>query len=196
MFHGVSVLWAAEPLQPPFGLSWGDSPTRLLDWAMRTKLDQTVKAPADQPRLKVLLVSPARGTLPGHDATTLEARFMDGKLFEVALHYTYPGRKSAFVRAQFAELRKILSHRHGPLQMGAKTREEPLDGVVTRSTAYQIEPAPGSNLMLVMTEVTDAKRGDKSARFSVVYHNGGVLQQEGPRVIIRRDGVDVPPGKP
>lgn len=65
MFHGVSVLWAAEPLQPPFGLSWGDSPTRLVDWAMRTKLDQTVKAPADQPRLKVLLVSPARGTLPG-----------------------------------------------------------------------------------------------------------------------------------
>jgi len=163
---------------------------------MRTKLDQTVKAPADQPRLKVLLVSPARGTLPGHDATTLEARFMDGKLFEVALHYTYPGRNSAFVRAQFAELRKILSHRHGPLQMGAKTREEPLDGVVTRSTAYQIEPAPGSNLMLVMTEVTDAKRGDKSARFSVVDLTGRVLQQEGHRVIIRRDGVDVPSGKP
>ena len=110
MFHGVSVLWAAEPLQPPFGLSWGDSPTRLVDWAMRTKLDQTVKAPADQPRLKVLLVSPVRGTLPGHDATTLEARFMDGKLFEVALHYTYPGRNSAFVRAQFAELRKKLKN--------------------------------------------------------------------------------------
>jgi hypothetical protein len=93
-------------------------------------------------------------------------------------------------------LKKILSHRHGPLQMGAKTREEPVDGVVTRSTAYQIEPAPGRNLMLVMTEVTDAKRGDKSARFSVVYHNGEILQQEGRRVIIRRDGVDVPPGKP
>ena len=121
---------------------------------------------------------------------------MDGKLFEVALHYTYPGRNSVFVRAQFAELRKILSHRHGPLQMGAKTREELLDGVISRSTAYQIEPAPGSNLMLVMTEVTDAKRGDKSARFSVVAESGSDLQQEGPRVIIRRDGVDVPSGKP
>ena len=195
VFHAASVLCAADPLQPPFGLSWGDSPTRLVDWATRTKLDQTVKAPADQPRLKILLVSPAKGTLPGHDATTLEARFMDGKLFEVALHYTYPGRTSTFVRAQFAELKKILSHRHGPLQLGAKTREEPLDGVVTRSTAYQIDPAPGSNLMLVMTQVSDAKRGDQSARFSVVYHNDSVLQQEGPRVIIRRDGLDLP-GKP
>jgi hypothetical protein len=49
--------------------------------------------------------------------------------------------------------------------------------------------------MLVLTEVSDAKRGDASARFSVVYHNGGVLKDEGPRVIIRRDGVDLP-GKP
>jgi len=195
VLHGASVLCAADPLQPPFGLSWGDSPTRLVDWAMRTKLDQTVKAPADQPRLKILLVSPAKGTLPEHEATMLEARFMDGKLFEVALHYTYPGRKSTFVRAQFAELKKILSHRHGPFRLGAKTREEPLDGVIARSTAYQIDPAPGSNLMLVMTEVSDAKRSDQSARFSVVYHNNGVLQQKGPRVIIRKDELDFS-GKP
>ena len=193
--HGVSVLCAADPLQPPFGLSWGDSPTRLVDWATRTKLDQTVKAPAEQPRVKILRVTPAKGTLPGHDATTLEARFMDGKLFEVALHYTYPGRTSTFVRAQFAELKRILAHRHGPLQLGAKTRGEPLDGVATRSTAYQIDPAPGSSLMLVMTEVSDTKRGDQSARFSVVYHNNGALQQEGSRVIIRRDELDLP-GKP
>ena len=192
VFQAVSVLSAADPLRPPFGLAWGDSPTRLIDWATRTSLDLTVKVPAGRPGLKILLVSPARGTLPGHDATTLEARFMDGKLFEAALHYTYPGRTSAFVRAQFAELKKILSHRHGSLQLGAKTREEPVDGVVTRSTAYQIETAPGSNLMLAMTEVSDAKRGDRSARFSVVYHNGGAVQQEGSREAVGKEGSSLP----
>ena len=188
----VSRLWATEPLQPPFGLSWGDSPTGLVEWAVRTSLDQTVKAPAAQPRLKILIVAPAEGTLPGHEATALEARFMEGKLFEVALHYTYPGRESSFVQGQFAELKKILTRRHGPLQIGAKTREKPREGVLTRSTAYQLEPAAGRSLMLVLTEVSDAKRGDSSARFSVIYHNGEVLHAEGPRVIIRRDGVEFP----
>ncbi len=188
----MSGLRAAEPLQPPFGLSWGDSPAGLVEWAVRTGLDQTVKAPAGQPRLKILLVAPAEGSLPGHEATTLEARFMDGKLFEVALHYTYPGRKSSFVRGQFAELKKILTRRHGPLQLGGKAREEPKGGVTTRSTAFQIEPAVGRSLMLVLTEVSDDRRGDSSARFSVVYHNGGVLQEESSRVIIRRDGVEFP----
>ena len=192
ILHGVSGLRAAEPLQPPFGLSWGDSPTRLVEWAVRTSLDQTVKAPAGQPRLKVLLVAPAEGALPGHEATELEARFMDGKLFEVALHYTYPGRKSSFVRGQFAELKKILTRRHGPLQLGAKAQEAPKEGVLTKLTSYRVEPASGRRLLLVLTEVSDAKRGDSSARFSVIYHNGGVLQEEGPRVIIRREGVEFP----
>lgn len=192
MLHGFSGLYGAEPLQPPFGLSWGDSPTRLVDWAVRTKLDQVIKAPADRPRLKVLMVSPAKGTLPGHDATTLEARFMDGELFEVALHYNYPGKNALFVRTRFAALKKILTQRHGPFKLGARGRDEPRDGITTRSTAYQIEPAPGRNLMLVLTEVSDSKRADSSARFSVVYHNGGVLADEGSKVIIRREGVDIP----
>jgi hypothetical protein len=92
-------------------------------------------------------------------------------------------------------LKKILTRRHGAFKPGGVKREAPIEGVITRSTAFQIDPAPGRHLMLVLTEVSDAKRGDASARFSVVYHNGGVLKDEGPRVIIRRDGVDLP-GKP
>lgn len=195
MLSSAFSVRAAEPLLPPFGLSWGGSPNRLVDWAVRTKLDQTVKALADQPRLKILLVAPSSGPLPGHEASTLEARFMDGKLFEVALHYTYPGKKAAFVRTKFLVLKKILTRRHGAFKPGGVKREAPIEGVITRSTAFQIDPAPGRHLILVLTEVSDAKRGDASARFSVVYHNGGVLKDEGPRVIIRRDGVDLP-GKP
>ena len=41
--------------------------------------------------------------------------------------------------------------------------------------------------MLVMTEVSDAKRGDQSARFSVVYHNGGEREQGEEQVIIRKE---------
>lgn len=187
---------SAEPLLPPFGLSWGDSPNRLVDWAVRTKLDQTLKAPANEPRLKILLVSSASGSLPGHDASTLEGRFMDGELFEVALHYTYAGKSASFVRAQFTELKKILTQRHGGFKPSGKSRETPIEGVTTRSTAFQITPGPGRHLMLILTEVTDAKRGDSSARFTVVYHNGGVLKEESPTVIIRRNGVELPREQP
>ncbi|MGC6581323.1 MAG: hypothetical protein ACON4K_03235 [Akkermansiaceae bacterium] len=192
LIHGTFVLLAAEPLLPPFGLNWGDSPNGLVEWASRTGLDQTVKAPASDPRLKVLLVSSPKGKLPGHEASVVEARFNHGRLFEVTLHYTYPGRKSSFVRGRFAELKRILAQRHGPLSLGAKSRKEPLAGVASSSIAYQLEPAAGRSLMLVMTEVVDTKREDRSARFSVVYHNSGVIEDESPSVIIRGDGVDTP----
>ena len=192
LIHGICFLQAAEPLLPPLGLKWGDSPNGLVGWASRTNLDQTVKAPASDPRLKVLLVSSPQGTLPGHAATTLEARFIDGRLFEVTLHYTYPGRKSSFVRGQFAELKRILAQRHGPLALGAKRRKEPLAGVSSSSIAYQLEPVAGRSLMLVMTEVVDTKRGDRSARFSVIYHNGGIIEDDPPPVIIRRSDTGSP----
>tara|TARA_Y100001933_G_scaffold179852_1_gene178298 strand:+ start:60 stop:734 length:675 start_codon:yes stop_codon:yes gene_type:complete len=192
LIHGIGFLQAAEPLLPPFGLKWGDSPNGLVEWALRSSLDQTVKAPASDPRLKVLLVSSPKGPLPGHEATTLEARFIDGRLFEVTLHYTYPGRESTFVRGRFAELKRILAQRHGPLGLGAKTRKQPLEGVSSSSIAYQREPAAGRILMLVLTEVVDTKRGDRSARFSVVYHNGGIVESDAPPVIIRRSEIGSP----
>ena len=96
------------------------------------------------------------------------------------------------MRGRFAELKRILAQRHGPLSLGAKSRKEPLAGVASSSIAYQLEPAAGRSLMLVMTEVVDTKREDRSARFSVVYHNSGVIEDESPSVIIRGDGVDTP----
>ncbi len=191
----VAQLRAAEPLPPPFGLNWGDAPTLLVDWAVRTKLDQLVKAPADQPRLKILMITAAKGNLPGHEASTLEARFMDGRLFEVAIHYTYPGKKADFVRGQFVELKGILTRRHGSFKPSGDSRER-RDGILVRSTAYRNGPTANRSLMLVLTEVADEKRGDAAARFTVVYHNSGLLRDEGPQVIIRRDGVDLPDGPP
>ena len=117
---------------------------------------------------------------------------MDGRLFEIALHYAYPGRDAAFVRAQFAELKKILAGRHGPFKPGGKKKDTPRSGIVTRSTAYRFEPAGKRHLLLVLTEVWDTQRGDAAARFSVIYHNGDVIEENGPRVLLRGDEVDLP----
>jgi hypothetical protein len=50
--------------------------------------------------------------------------------------------------------------------------------------------------MLILTETMDTKRGDASARFTVIYHNGGLLKEDSETVIIRRDGVDPPTKQP
>ena len=39
-----------------------------------------------------MVVKVPKGTLPDHAASSVEARFADGRLFEVAVHYTFPGR--------------------------------------------------------------------------------------------------------
>ena len=191
----LACVRAAEALAPPFGLKWGDAPNSLVNWALKAKLDQTVKSPAEQPRLKILMISHATGSLPKHEATMLEARFMDGRLFEVALHYGYPGQSADFVRGKFNALKGILSRRHGVFRLSGNKREGPLDGIITRSSGYRIDPTSDEHLVLAFTEVVDARRGDAAARFSVMYHSAAVLAGNGERIVIRRDGVDLPEGQ-
>lgn len=182
---------AGEAISPPFGLTWGDSPARLLDWAARMRLDQTVKVPADRPRLKILTIGSPGGTLPEHDASMIEAHFLDGLLTEVTLHYTYPGRPAPFVRGKFAELKRLLATRHGAFQPAGvnRTRE---DGIAKESEAFQLHVGRGSHLLLALTEVRDLKRGDAAARFSVVYHHDGEKEDSEATVIIRRENSDLP----
>lgn len=161
---------AGGGLAPPFGLEWGGSPARLVDWAKRFELDLLVRAPGKDPELSVLLISSAEGSLPGHEATSLEARFRNARLFEVGVHYAYPGRSVAFVESRFVELKRILALKHGEFRLGGQQKDVK-DGIATASQAYHVEPAPGYLIVLARTEVTDGKRGDKAMRFSVVYRS-------------------------
>lgn len=169
---------AGEPLAPPLELKWGDSPSWLVGWADRYGLDKNVRAPGNNPRLTILEVGKAKGPLPGHEATSVEARFIDGRLFEVAVHYTYPGRTSDFVKGRFLELKTGLTVRHGKFRLNGKKKPLVKDGIATSSEAYHLEAGEGRMLLLAVTEVTDVKRGDSSARFSVVYRNESILAEE------------------
>lgn len=166
---------AAPAVDPPFNLQWGEPPGGLVDWAARYELDVLVKAPGDRPRIKVLVVAPREGTLPNHESTSLEAHFIDGRLFEVSVHYSYPGKAPAHVRGRHDVLRDLLAKRYGPLRFNGR-KNGTRDGITTSSEAWQVEPRPGNVLLLAFTEVKDAKRGDAAARFSLLYRNAAVLE--------------------
>ena len=167
---------AGEPLPPPLELNWGDSPNWLVGWADRYGLDKNVRAPGKEPRLTILKVGKAKGPLPGHEATSVEARFIDGRLFEVTVHYTYPGRSIDFVKGRFLELKSGLTVRHGKFRFNGKKKPVVRDGISTSSEAYHLEAGEGRMLLLAVTEVKDVTRGDSAARFSVVYRNESILE--------------------
>jgi hypothetical protein len=174
---GFEPLGAAD-FKPPFGLSWGGSPGRLVEWAKRFKLDLLVKAPGNDPKMSILLITSQEGGLPGgHEASMLEARFREGRLFEVVVHYSFPGRQAGFVEERFIILKRELKARHGAFKLAGRQKVVK-DGILTNSDAYHLEPAPGLLLMLAYTTVKDVKRGDVAARFSVIYHSDRILQEE------------------
>jgi hypothetical protein len=161
-------------IDPPFSLKWGEPPAGLISWAERYKLDVLVKAPGDRERINILVISPRTGTLPDHDSTSLEAHFIDGRLFEVSVHYTYPGQKPAHVRERFSVLRRMLTERFGPMTFNGRKRAK-ADGISTESEAFHVEPKPGHVVLLAFTEVRDVKRGDAAARYSLLFHNDDIL---------------------
>lgn len=181
LMTGLSLVAGArggEPLSPPLDLKWGDSPSWLVGWADRHGMDKNVKAPGSNKRLTILEVGPEAGSLPGHEATSVEARFMDGRLFEVAVHYTYPGRSSDFVKGRFLELKSGLTVRHGKFRFNGKKKPLVKDGIATSSEAWHLEAGEGRMLLLAVTEVKDVKRGDSAGRFSVVYRNEAIIAKE------------------
>jgi hypothetical protein len=163
----------AEPLPPPLELQWGGSPTRLMALADRFGMDKTVRTPGKEPRIMILQVGPEKGSIPGHEASMVEARFIGGRLYEVAVHYTYPGRKTDFVKARFIALKKGLTAHYGRFQFDGE-KKTVADGITRKSESYHLQVADGRMLLLAITEVKDVKRGDSAATFSVVYHNAAV----------------------
>lgn len=160
-------------MDPPFNLKWGEPPAGLVDWAARFELDVLVKAPGDRPRVKVLVVSSREGALPNHESTSLEAHFIDGRLFEVSVHYAYPGKTPDHVRVRHDALKDLLAKRYGPLRFNGR-KSSTADGITTLSEAWQIESEQGPVMLLALTEVRDDQRGDAAARFSLLYYNEAI----------------------
>ena len=163
-------LTAQAVLEPPFGLRWGDSPEKLIDWAARHKLDVTITLPGDQPPLKVLKIQPRKGMLPDSQAAALEGRFLSGKLYELTVHYFDPEASDDLMTARFEQLRRQLTAQHGPLTANRQQRTV-VDKFATKTLSFHREPVKGLFLLLAFTEVEDLLRESKEVRFSLMFRN-------------------------
>lgn len=157
-------------LEPPFGLHWGDSPEKLIDWASRHALNITISLPGDQPAIRVVRIEPKSGLLPESAAGAVEGRFLSGKLFELTVHYFDPEASADLMETRFEALRKQVALEHGAL-LTNQQRRAVADQFVTRTQSFHREPVKGLFLLLAFTEVEDLLRKSKEARFSLIYRN-------------------------
>jgi hypothetical protein len=161
---------AQAVLVPPFGLRWGDSPEKLIEWAARQSLDVTITLPGDQPSLRILRIRPRKGFLPDTQAAAVEGRFLVGKLFELTVDYSDSEASADVMATRFEALRKQVSQEHGALQTNQQKRVLD-DHFVTRTQSFHREPVKGLFLLLAFTEVEDQLRKSKEAKFSLIYRN-------------------------
>ena len=171
---GGQRLVAQAILAPPFGLQWGDTPDKILDWARDKHLDVNLKIPGDHPEIRDIRVSAIKGSLPGHQAYALDTRYHLGKLYEVTVHYGAPQMKVSKVRADFERLKTVMVGKHGELVPNNK-QEKKSDGLIRRAVSYHVEPVSGLLLLMVFTEVEDTVRKKRSARFSLLYRNENII---------------------
>ena len=161
---------AQAMIEPPFGLRWGDSPEKLIDWGTKHSLDLTISLPGDQPGMRIVKVAARKGFLPDTKASAVEGRFLGGRLFELTVHYADPEASADLMEARFEELRKQVAREHGELRTNQQQRAV-ADQFVTRTQSFHREPVKGLFLLLAWTEVEDLLRKSREARFSLVYRN-------------------------
>lgn len=157
-------------VEPPFGLRWGDSPQKLIDWAARHSLDVNLSLPGDQPTLRVLRIQPRKGFLPDTQAGAVEGRFLSGKLFELTVHYFDPEASAEVMTGRFETLRRQITTEQGKLVANQQQRSVE-DQFVTRTQSFHREPVKGLFMLLAFTEVEDLLRSKREARFSLIYRN-------------------------
>lgn len=172
----VAPLAAQAVLTPPFGLAWGDSPEKLIDWASRHELDVRITIPGKKPDLRVFRIQAPKGPLPSSNARAVEARFHSGRLFEMTVHYGSAEKDADRTEGQFNEMKRKLALKHGdfvPNQQENKTE----DNFATRTLSFHHEPVKGLFLNIVFTEMEDLLRKTREASFSLLYRNDNLLQQ-------------------
>ena len=169
---GVSCgeIAAQAILKPPFGLSWGDSPQKLVTWGQNHNLNITISLPGKQHGLSLLRIYSDEGKLPASEASALEARFLDGKLYEMTVDYTDPKATAAKMEDRFEALKKQTAKQYGELRTNQK-QSSVANQFVTRTQSFHHEPVKGLLLLLAYTEVEDLLRKSKSSRFSLIYRN-------------------------
>jgi len=163
-------------LEPPFGLQWGDSPQKLIDWAGRHSLDVNLFLPGDQPALRVLKIQPRKGFLPDTQAAAVEGRFIGGKLYEVTVHYSDPESSSQIMEGRFEELRKQITTEQGKLTHNLQQRTV-TDQFATKTQSFHREPVKGLFILLAFTEVEDLLRSRRESKFSLVYRNDNLKDE-------------------
>ena len=176
LFLMVHSARAQALLDPPFGLRWGDSPEKLIAWASEHEMNVTITLPGKQHGLKILHIAPESGFLPGSKASAVEGRFLDAKLFEIAIHYTDPEVSADVIEARFEELKKQITLEHGKLLANQQQRTVK-DQFATRTLSFHREPVKGLFLLMVFSEVEDLLRKTKEARFSLIYRNDNFRQE-------------------
>ncbi|QQL43740.1 hypothetical protein [Sulfuriroseicoccus oceanibius] len=160
----------ADTLELPFGMQWGDRPSKILDWAQSEKLDADISLPGNDPKLRIIHVSAASGNLPGHKIAGITTRYRDGRLFEITLHYSGEGLAVPTVKGQFLAIKRQLGRKYGGFQTNRIDRSND-DSVRTTSEAYHAEPSPGILIIGIFTEVFDDLRNQGLAKFSFIYRN-------------------------
>lgn len=170
MAMSMSGSMAQAVLDPPFGLRWGDSPEKLIEWARKHTLDVTIKLPGKQPGLRILEIAPQRGFLPESKASAVEGRFLGGRLYEISVHYSDPTASSDTAESRFENLKRQITAEYGKLRSNQHQRSVK-DQFVTRTQSFHREPVKGLFLLLAYTEMEDLLRKSKAARFSLMYRN-------------------------
>ena len=163
-------------LSPPFGLKWGEAPQKFFQWAESQQLSINIDLPADKPDERHVTITNGGKTLPNHKATSLEARFRKGRLFEVSLHYQLESQSYEVARSQFYEAKRSLTAKHGSFKLTHKKRNILPNDFTVNEQSYHIEPVAGLFLMLSYSELRDNLRKAQKATFSVVYHNDNLIQ--------------------
>ena len=175
LWLGSATLHAQAVLDPPFGLRWGDTPEKLIDWASRHSLDVNILLPGDQPALRVLRISPKSGNLPDTAARSVEGRFHSGRLFEVTVNYRDPATTADEMEARFNKLKKALTAEYGALTANRQDRTVK-DHFATRTLSFHREPVKGLFILLAYSEIEDQVRHTREATFSLLYRNDNLRQ--------------------
>jgi hypothetical protein len=120
--------------------------------------------------MRILKIAAKKGTLPQTQANSIECRFLVGKLYELAVHYSDPEASADLMEARFEAIRKQVTLEHGALMKNQQQRTVE-DQFVTRTQSFHREPVKGLFLLLAFTEVEDLLRKTKDAKYSLVYRN-------------------------
>jgi len=163
-------------LSPPFGLKWGDNSSKLMSWADTQKLNITINLPGKELEKRHIIISSPEGKLPGHEATSIEARFNRNRLYEVTLHYSDSNLTVHQSKAKFINARKALTSRHGPFKPSSNIRNNK-NNYLSESVSYHVEPVSGLFLMITYTEIRDQLRKSAKSKFSLIYRNDNILPQ-------------------